>query len=101
MTEEGWTAQETVTVTAYLNGNGIPYPAPDGTKILDDSFMVLFNAFWDDVTFTIPADMPGKWSPKLDTSSQQGKPNPQTFKMGDQMKRPGRSLLVLKRAGGG
>ena len=38
----------------FLNGEAIPTPGPRGEQIVDDSFLVLFNAYADDRAFTLP-----------------------------------------------
>ena len=42
-------------IAVYLDGTDAPDDAPDGTPLLDDDFLVLVNAYWEPVTFTIPA----------------------------------------------
>jgi isoamylase len=41
-------------IAVYLDGTDAPDEAADGTPLLDDDFLVLVNAYWEDVTFTIP-----------------------------------------------
>ena len=98
MDEGGWAAPETVTVWAYLNGDGIPYPDPDGNPVRDDSFLIAFNAYWDPVRFVIPAAVGGPWTAELDTTTPEGAPAEATpHAAGDALNLPGRSLLVLRR----
>jgi glycogen operon protein len=77
----------------YLDGDAIPDPGPDGAPVRDDSsFLLLLNAGWDDVAFTIPPALAGEWRAELATEQLDGAvpadaPLP--------LVRPGRSLLVL------
>ena len=41
-------------IAVYLDGTDAPDEADDGTPLLDDDFLLLVNAFWEEVTFTIP-----------------------------------------------
>jgi isoamylase len=41
-------------VGVYLDGTDAPDEAEDGTPLLDDDFLILVNAYWEPVTFTIP-----------------------------------------------
>ena len=38
----------------YLDGTDSPDEAEDGTPLLDDDFLILVNAWWGPVPFTIP-----------------------------------------------
>jgi isoamylase len=52
MTKRDWNEQRTVGM--FLNGAEIAAPGPRGEKLEDDSFLMLFNAHHEDVTFTLP-----------------------------------------------
>ena len=56
-------------VAVYLDGTDAPDEADDGTLMLDDDFLILVNAFWEPVTFTIPAarKAPQTWFVELDS----------------------------------
>ena len=41
-------------IAVYLDGTDAPDEADDGTPLLDDDFLILVNAYWEQVTFTIP-----------------------------------------------
>ena len=92
-----WDAQETVTITAYLNGEGIPDPDPDGNRVVDDSFLLMFNAYWEPVPFAIPSTLAGPWTVELDTSMPGGLGSPVAHQPGDIFQLPGRSILILRR----
>ena len=38
----------------FLNGEAILDATPHGERIVDDSFLLLFNAWHEDMTFTLP-----------------------------------------------
>jgi glycogen operon protein len=53
----------------FLNGEEIATPDAHGNKVVDDSFLLLFNATHEDVTFTLPNRRFGKrWTVDLDTA---------------------------------
>jgi len=56
-------------VAVYLDGTDAPDQAPDGTPLLDDDFLILVNAYWELVTFTIPLvrDVKQTWFVELDS----------------------------------
>jgi isoamylase len=52
MTKRDWNEQRTIGM--FLNGQEIAAPGPHGEKVEDDSFLLLFNAYHEDVTFMLP-----------------------------------------------
>ena len=61
VTEEQWADPTMHAIAVYLDGADAPDDADDGTPLLDDDFLILVNAFWEQVTFTIP---PVRWPRK-------------------------------------
>ena len=69
MTEQDWNAQSGMTMTVFLNGQGIPEQDALGEPIADASFLLLFNPLGDGVTFTVPPRDYGKtWDVVVDTA---------------------------------
>jgi isoamylase len=67
MTERDWRTGSTITV--FLNGRGIPEPDALGEPIVDDSFLLLFNALPQSATFTVPGEAYGTlWLVVVDTA---------------------------------
>ncbi len=54
MTEEDWGAGFAKSVTVFLNGHGIPGLDPRGRRMVDDSFLLCFNAHQEPIEFTVP-----------------------------------------------
>jgi len=54
MTDEQWADDTMHAIAVYLDGTDAPDQAEDGTPLLDDDFLILVNAWWEPVTFTIP-----------------------------------------------
>jgi isoamylase len=57
MSEESWRRGYAKSLAVYLNGNAIDTPNERGEHLVDDSFLVLFNAHSRSVHFTMPDDL--------------------------------------------
>jgi isoamylase len=119
MTEEDWESGFAKSVGVFLNGGAIPDPDLRGEQITDDSFLVLFNAHYEMLPFTIPnRDWGDHWVVVLDTDDLRLLPEPgggngnghgttvawepglgegEPVKQGDQIDVGARSLMVLRR----
>ena len=53
----------------YIVDSGVLDDADSGTPLLDDDFLILVNAYWEEVTFTIPParETPQTWFVELDS----------------------------------
>ena len=68
MTEGDWADPNALAVGIYLDGSDDPDRAEDGRLLLDDDFLVLVNAWWEPLDFTIPPIRPGQvWQPGIDS----------------------------------
>jgi isoamylase len=54
VTEAQWADPAMHAIAVYLDGTDAPDEADDGTPLLDDDFLILVNAYWEQVAFTIP-----------------------------------------------
>jgi isoamylase len=97
MTKRDWAAGFAKSLTVFLNGEAIREPGRQGERIVDDSFLLLFNASEDDLEFTIPGETYGAaWEPVLDTSDDDLRER-EAVLASERIKIISRSLLVLKR----
>ncbi|WP_371496320.1 glycogen debranching protein GlgX [Kitasatospora sp. NBC_00374] len=99
MTKQDWSTSYAKSLTVFLNGNAISEPDRRGGKIVDDSFLLLFNASSAQLEFTVPADHGDAWVVVVDTTLPV-LPAPGTgtrVKAGDTLWLTDRSLLVLQR----
>ena len=55
MTGADWSDRDARAVAIYLDGSDAPDRAADGSLLIDDDFLVLVNAWWEPLGFTIPA----------------------------------------------
>ncbi len=70
MEEGSWHDGFARSVMVFLNGEAIPEFDRRGTKIVDDSFLVIFNAHGESISFTIPEESYGpEWFIEVDTAS--------------------------------
>jgi isoamylase len=69
MSDEDWNNGYAGTVAVFLNGRGIPDRDQLGSRIIDDSFLLLINAYYEQVTFTLPDHTYGpRWETVIDTA---------------------------------
>jgi isoamylase len=68
MNESNWSDPSALALTMYLDGLDDPDPAPDGTLLLDDDFLVMVNGWWEPIDFVIPEIFPGQlWHAEIDS----------------------------------
>jgi isoamylase len=67
--EDGdWSDPNALAIALYLDGSDAPDRAADGTWLIDDDFMVLVNAWWEPLDFTVPETRPqAEWQEEIDT----------------------------------
>ena len=72
MTEGDLNAHDGKAIAVFLNGEAITEPTARGDRLVDASFLLLFNASLHEVSFTIP-ERPynGPWEIVLDTYAPQ------------------------------
>jgi isoamylase len=82
----------------FLNGQGITAPGPEGERVEDSSFLLLFNAAAEDARFTLPTRRFGaQWTLVLDTADPDAEPSSRTLRAQTPLEVTGRSLVLLRR----
>jgi isoamylase len=71
MSEEDWGTGFAKSLDVFLNGEQIPTPDRRGRRVVDQSFLVLFNAHHEPLDFVLPHQWGGSWQPVLDTGRDQ------------------------------
>jgi glycogen operon protein len=100
MTQADWARGDAFALGAFLNGAEIPTLAPDGEPVADESFIVLFNAWREPVTFVLPPARFGRrWGHELATAAPELLPNGATYRARDAVALEARALRVLRRVG--
>ncbi|MFD0373405.1 glycogen debranching protein GlgX [Streptomyces sp. NPDC059071] len=74
MTARDWQAAHARALTVFLNGNAISEPGPQGERISDDSFLLMFNASSQELEFEVPDSHGECWKVVVDTSHPEGMP---------------------------
>ncbi|MFD1936399.1 MULTISPECIES: glycogen debranching protein GlgX [Nonomuraea] len=95
MTVADWNVGYAKSLAVYLNGKAITEPDRRGRPIVDDSFLVLFNAHHDTIRFTIPKDYGEMWLTEIDTAMPIML-DTRVKRAGERLQVPGRSMRVLR-----
>jgi isoamylase len=96
MTDADWGDPNALALGIYLDGSDDPDHGPDGQPLLDDDFLVLVNAWWEPIGFTIPATRPGTgWHEEIDSYQPEAAAGPPR-QAGDQVTVGPRSVCVLR-----
>ncbi|SNT21788.1 glycogen debranching protein GlgX [Rhodococcoides kyotonense] len=97
MTPEDWDSGFGKSLTVFLNGEGIPEPNQRGERVVDDSFLLCFNAHHETIEFMTPdGEYAKEWAVALDTAIPTGT-SENVIEAGTHVKVAARSLLVLRK----
>jgi glycogen operon protein len=101
MTPEDWANGYAYAVTVFLNGLRLLEPDKHGQRIIDDSFLMMFNALDEDLDFTVPPTEYGqRWTTRLDTADDLSNGSKRyVFDPSDRLRVFSRSVLMLYRPG--
>jgi isoamylase len=70
MNEQDWDSGFGKCVVAFLNGQGISEVDPRGDRVTDDSFLLCYNAHYEDIEVTLPGEEYGsRWGIVVDTAA--------------------------------
>ncbi|HKX65809.1 MAG TPA: glycogen debranching protein GlgX [Intrasporangium sp.] len=95
MDEPAWRDPSARSVMVFLNGSAIPEPDPRGERTLGDSFLVMFNAHHEPISFTLPDEEYGRlWIPEVDTAAREI--DAEELEPGWQIQVDARSIVVLR-----
>jgi isoamylase len=97
MSSEDWRNGYAKSLAVFLNGDAIAEPTTRGEPIVDDSFLLLFNAHHEDMAFTVPKEIYGeRWEVVTDTAAPIVEDRP-SARAGEPVTVDARSILVLRR----
>ncbi|MFJ4693174.1 glycogen debranching protein GlgX [Streptomyces sp. NPDC088766] len=98
MADRDWQRSDAHCVGVFLNGDAIAEPDPRGRPVVDDSFLLLLNSYWEPVVFRLPGARYGeRWAVCVDTVERDGSPDETEYKAGAEVTVQARSLVVLSR----
>lgn len=73
MDMEDWSNTHAFSVMIYLNGSDIPEADWHGNQMVDNNFILIFNAHYEPIMFTLPDERYGKkWRLVVDTHNPKG-----------------------------
>ena len=99
MSQEDWDNGWARSLGVFLNGSAIPDPDTRGNRVTDDSFLLLFNAHYETVDFTLPEQEYGEaWEIAISTAAPLvDHVDDSLFKPRDTVPVDARATLVLRR----
>jgi glycogen operon protein len=101
--EDEWRDGSLHCLGMFLSGQGLDETDERGRKLGDENFLVLLNAYHEDVQFALPSFRPGtRWTAWMDTSREAGLRSVETYDGGTPYPLQARSMVVLlERRGNG
>jgi isoamylase len=97
MTEEQWNQGFAKSIGVLLNGDELPDPGPRGEKIHDDTFLLLFNAHHEQLSFALPTAAWGdEWVAIIDTAEPLLEEGSRVYKAAEECPLTARSVAVLQ-----
>jgi isoamylase len=100
LTQRDWGRPDLHSLGVFLNGGALRYPGVHGEEIRDDSWLLIFNAEADEVTFRLPSRRFGKrWELELSTAEPDLEAGAFQVIARGELVAPSRSVTMLKRAG--
>ena len=97
MDSADWADPNARAIAIYLDGSDDPDRAEDGTPLLDDDFLVLVNAWWQPLGFTLPPTRPrAEWHAEIDSYDPAAPAEATKRHAGDQVTVSPRSVAVFR-----
>jgi glycogen operon protein len=101
MDETHWRGPDISTLGVFLNGEALPDRGPRGQRVVDNSFLLLFNGGTEPALFTLPGDPWAKeYQLVADTGLAYVRPpgaDAPSYLAGEELSMTSRSLAVLRR----
>lgn len=97
MTDDQWNAGFIKSLSVFLNGSEIITPTHRGERVVDDSFLMFFNAHYEMLEFSLPSKLKGHdWQLIIDTKSGGFSQCTQPFRDDRKVPVAGRSIVILQ-----
>jgi isoamylase len=99
MTQRDWRNAEARAIGVFLNGDEVRMTTPRGEDVRDESFLVLFNAHHDPLTFRLPTRRFGQaWQLELSTAEPAaGGAEAWSFDAREEVEVEPRSIVLMRR----
>jgi isoamylase len=99
MTQRDWRNPEARAIGVFLNGDELNMTTPSGDELRDESFLVLFNAHHEPMTFRMPTRRFGsRWTLELSTAEPELERDARAWSARSEVNVESRSILLLRRA---
>lgn len=100
MSEEQWHDGSAKSISIFLNGEEIAAPGYRGERVIDDNFLLFFNAYYEALKYTIPKSLQDRqWGLLIDTKRLKFLDETVTFSGDKPIRVVARSLMVLRQMG--
>ena len=100
MTEEQWNEGFAKAIGIFLNGEEITTPGPRGERVIDESFLLFFNAHYELIEFLLPEGLRDwEWGVLINTAEPRFIENGMHYVNDKPIPVEGRSVMVLQRLG--
>ena len=97
MSDEAWSAGFVQSIGVRLAGDLLTDVDEKGNPIKGDTLLLMINAHWEEITFTMPVTTAGDvWQTLIDTAEPDRPPVPRVRKAGETFPLFGRSLALLR-----
>jgi len=97
MTGEDWESAFAKSIAVYLNGQGLPDLDVRGQRVIDDSFVLCFNAHYESIEFTLPPkDFGPAWVPVIYTADMTVAEEAKPVTAGAKVAIDARAVMVLQ-----
>lgn len=97
MAEENWQHGFAKSLGIFINGLGLRCLGPQGEKLVDDNFYIMFNAHHEALNFIIPAERFGcSWTKVIDTYDGRVACNGNTHQPSEDVTVQGNSVVLLQ-----
>jgi glycogen operon protein len=98
MTQRDWKRGDGHILGMFLNGEALDEADREGSPVIDDSFLLLFNAHHDHVEWTLPvASFGERWTFEISTAEPEAAAGGREYKARGKINVVSRSLVVLRR----
>ncbi len=98
MAEENWGEGFAKSMAVFLNGQALARPGSRGEKITDDTFLLLFNAHHESLSFALPGPKWGnRWIRMLDTAQGGFVEDEKEYGTREELRVESRSLILMLR----
>ena len=100
MTQRDWRRTDAHVLGAFLNGAELRERTRHGEPKYDDSFLIFFNAHFEDVTFLLPVATFGRrWTLEMSTAEPAAAAGSRSHAARESVVVTSRSVLLLRREG--